>query len=409
MPLEKSSAGCPPPHIAIIGAGPAGLKAAESAAVRGAKVTIYDAKSGPGRKFLIAGKSGLNLTFDENMETLLKRYSGENLPRQLWNSILTEFDNQAIRSWSHNLGINTFTAPSGKVFPEPLRAAPLLRRWLSRLAELGVKLVPKHKLINLRPRNGVYDLTLETPAGEITQSHDAVVLALGGASWPKSGSDANWLNMLEQHNVSYTPFSPANCGWEVAWPPALLEEAEGLPLKNITVRSGSQETTGELMITKYGLEGSAIYRLGSAIRKLTKPNIVIDFKPTHSHSQLVAKLGNTKRGFVREARHQWKLSKAAAAVLKHLPDRGPWKDATTIAREVKHCEINLIRPRPLAEAISSQGGVSWDELDSNLMLKRLPGIFLCGEMIDWEAPTGGYLLQACFATGHWAGRAAAEL
>ncbi|MEI6197642.1 MAG: NAD(P)/FAD-dependent oxidoreductase, partial [Verrucomicrobiota bacterium] len=219
-------------------------------------------------------------------------------------------------------------------------------------------------------------------------------------------SDGGWVSVLEKLGVAVAPLRPANCGWEISWPPALLAQAEGQPLKNITVRAGETTATGELLVTRYGLEGGAIYQLGPALRAMREPEIVIDFKPTYTAGQLVKKLGNCPRNFLAEARARWRLSDAAYAILEHLPGREPFPSAAALAATVKACPLRLTGPRPLAEAISSAGGICWSELDSSLMLRRLPGVFVAGEMIDWDAPTGGYLMQGCFATGTRAARSA---
>lgn len=362
-----------------------------------------------GRKFLVAGKSGLNLTHNENFDSFVEKYSGNHLPAAPWRSILAEFDNQALRDWAAGLGIDTFVASSGKVFPSPvqgsIKAAPLLRRWIERLRSLGVTFKTNHQWTGLEPN---HHLTFHHGDQSITHQHHAVILALGGASWPQTGSTGHWTNILSQHDIHITPLTPANCGWETDWPDALLDEAEGLPIKNIHLSAGNASRRGELVITRYGLEGGPIYRLGRAIRNLPHPHVIIDFKPDTPVDELITRMGAVKRNFIREARRRWKLDPATCAILKHLPDRGPWKSAEQLAHEVKRCHIPLTRPRPIAEAISSAGGICWSELDENLMLKKLPGVFVAGEMIDWEAPTGGYLLQACFATGNQAGRAASD-
>lgn len=395
-------------NIAIVGGGPAGLRAAEVAASSDAEITIYDAMPSVGRKFLVAGKSGLNLTNAEDFEPFLRRYEGTDFPTELWREILAGFDNRAIREWASGLGVETFAASSGKVFPEAvhgqIRAAPLLRRWIERLRAMDVQFRTRHRWIGFG-ENG--ELVFQYGEETVSRKHDAVVLALGGASWPETGSTGAWTDILEKAGVSVTPLRSANCGWEADWPTELLAEAEGSPLKNIEVKAGSASRRGELVVTRYGLEGGPIYRLGPAIRALPSPEIAIDFKPDLSENELVRRLGAVKRNFIREARRRWKLDPATAALLKYLPDRGPWKSAEQLAREVKHCHISLTRPRPIAEAISSAGGIWWNELDENLMLRKLPGIFVAGEMIDWEAPTGGYLLQGCFATGNLTGKAAA--
>ncbi len=396
-------------NIAVVGGGPAGLRAAEVAADGGANVTVYDAMPSVGRKFLVAGKSGLNLTNDQGFEPFLENYSGVDLPRDLWRRILAGFDNTALRAWAAGLGIETFVANSGKVLPEPvdgtIRAAPLLRRWIERLRGLGVVFKVGHRCSGIA-EGGC--LLFENRDTVVRAQHDAVVLALGGASWPQTGSTGAWTDILSESGIWVTPLTAANCGWEVDWPAALLEGGEGLPMKNLLLATGDARRRGELVITRYGLEGGPIYHLGPALRAMASPEVFIDFKPDLGVDELVRRMGAVRRNFVREARRRWNLDRATAAILKHMPDRGPWRSVEQLAREVKRCRIPLTRPRPIAEAISSAGGVAWGELDDRLMLNKLPGVFVAGEMIDWEAPTGGYLLQACFATGGHVGKAALE-
>ena len=393
--------------IAIIGGGPAGLRAAEVAAEACARVTLYDAKPSVGRKFLVAGKSGLNLTNGEDWSSFLTRYHGTALPTEGWNRILSDFDNEDLRRWAAGLGIKTYVASTGKVFPAPvngtIKAAPLLRRWVKRLRELGVKFQTNHHWAGLGTDN---QLIFQHGHDTITKSHDRIILALGGASWPKTGSTGHWVDLLENQSIKVRPLTSANSGWEVDWPEPILEEVEGLPLKNLELHAGDEKRRGELVITRYGLEGGPIYHLGPQLRSMDQPEVIIDFKPDLSTAELVDRFGKIQRNFVREARRRWKLDQGTAALLKHLPDRGPWKSAEQLAGEVKECRIPLKQPRPVTEAISSAGGVRWNELDDNLMLKKLPGVFVAGEMIDWEAPTGGYLLQACFATGTRVGKTA---
>ncbi|MGB2186668.1 MAG: NAD(P)/FAD-dependent oxidoreductase [Akkermansiaceae bacterium] len=394
-------------HIIVIGGGPAGLFAAETASRMGARVSLYDAMPSVGRKFLVAGKSGLNLTYDEPLESFLKNYSGKNLPGQLWRNMISQFDQHALRRWAKDLGIETFVASSGKVFPSPtngsIKAAPLLRNWVKRLRQLGVTFHTRHAWTDFKKPNS---LTFIHNEHEQLRHADRVVLALGGASWPETGSNANWVKILREHDIEVSPLSPANCGWKVAWPEALLTLAEGLPLKNLLAKAGSCSRHGELVITRQGLEGGPIYHLGPAIRQQQDPHILIDFKPHTSHEELVARMGKVKRNFVREAGRRWNLDPACCAILKHMPDRGPWKSAEQLAREVKQCHIPLTGPSAIEESISSAGGIAWHELDESLMLKKLPGVYVAGEMIDWEAPTGGYLMQACFATAAHAAQSA---
>lgn len=383
--------------IAIVGGGPAGLRAAEMAAGGGAQVTIYDAKASVGRKFLVAGKGGLNLTKAEPLERFLAPYHGPDLPGDLWKKLITAFDPKALRAWAAGLGVETFAASTGRVYPREMKAAPLLRRWVQRLRGQGVRFAMHHRL------TGLGDGALIFNDGEAVHC-DAVVLAMGGGSWPGTGSDGSWVTTLENRGIAVAPLQPANCGWDVSWPPALLAEAEGRPLKNIVARAGNMEAMGELMITRHGLEGGAIYQLGPALRAMAEPVLDVDLKPGVGPGQLVCKLGLIRRNFLAEARQRWKLGEAAAALLQHLAPA--WDSAEGLAAAAKKLPIPLLRPRPIDEAISSAGGVRWRELDETLMLKKLPGVFCAGEMIDWEAPTGGYLMQACFATGTRAGRGA---
>ncbi len=388
----------------MIGGGPAGLRAAEIAATAGLQVTLYDGKPSVGRKFLVAGKGGLNLTHGESIDRFATRYSGPDQPEGVWEDLLADFDPAALRAWALELGVETFQSTSGRVYPKALKAAPLLRRWIERLRTLGVRFEMNHRLVTLDPgtpfRLGFADGTTAT-AG-------AAILALGGGSWAKTGSDGRWFALFENLGIAHHPLAPANCGWEHEWSSEVLARAEGKPLKNLHVHADGFRAIGELMLTRYGLEGGAIYQLGSVLRAMREPAVTIDFKPTFTQAQLVAKMESVSHDFLSEARSRWKLSDPAHAILSHRA----WTDADSLAHETKHCLIRLSRPRPIAEAISSAGGVCWDEVDRNLMLKRLPGIFVAGEMIDWEAPTGGYLMQGCFATATraansavaWAGR-----
>jgi uncharacterized flavoprotein (TIGR03862 family) len=382
-------------QLAIIGGGPAGLRAAEVAATSGATVTVFDAKASVGRKFLVAGKGGLNLTHEEPRERFATRYSG---PGDLWPELLADFDSAALRAWAASLGVETFAASTGRVYPRALKAAPLLRRWIQHLRQLGVTFAPHHRWIGLRP-GARWQLDFQVGTVTRTIESDAVLLALGGGSWPETGSDGAWTTTLAQLGVEVAPFQAANCGWEYPWPPAVLSAAEGHPLKSIAARAGGAHTKGELLITRYGLEGGALYQLGPELRTMPEPELIIDFKPGHSVAQLVAKMGPIRRNFLTEAHARWRLSEAAAAILTHCTDAASCGSVEALATLAKNCALRLTGPRPLAEAISSAGGVRWSELDRQLMLKKMPGIFLAGEMIDWEAPTGGYLLQGCFATG----------
>ncbi len=386
-------------QLAIVGGGPAGLRAAEVAAMGGLEVTVYEGKRSVGRKLLVAGKGGLNLTHGEDFESFLSRYDTPECDAGSWREILANFDSPALRNWASELGVETFQATSGRVYPKALKAAPLLRRWLERLRALGVKFEMNHRCVSVE-QEGNYRLGFAD--GRVATA-EAVIFALGGGSWGKTGSDGRWCEMFGKLGIFVNPLAPANCGWECEWPPEILEAAEGFPLKNLEIRANGVTAIGELMLTHYGLEGGAIYQLGATLRAMDEPEITIDFKPTFSVPQLVTKMESVKRNFLSEAKVRWRLSEAAFAIL----GRKPWEDAISLAVETKHCAIPLSGPRPLDEAISSAGGVCWRELDENLMLKSFPGIYVAGEMIDWEAPTGGYLLQGCFASGTRAGQAAA--
>ncbi len=376
--------------IVIVGGGPAGLRAAEVAAMSGRSVTVFDGKPSVGRKFLVAGKGGLNLTHGEDFETFVSRYAGG----EIWRSLLEDFTPQEMREWCHGLGQETFQASSGRVYPKALKGAPVLRAWLDRLKSLGVEIRPRHLWCGLREGN-----VLEFANGVCVKAN-AIVFALGGGSWPKTGSDGGWLAAFQHMGVKCEPLVASNCGWEVDWPESLLKKVEGSPMKNIVVSAGGKQIAGELLITRYGLEGGTIYALGRELRAMQQPAIEIDFKPTFSAEELLRKSNGS--GDLAALARNWKLSDAAQQVigLETCDTTEDW------VRRTKACRISLKGPRPIAEAISSAGGVKWSELDDTLMLKKFPGVFLCGEMIDWDAPTGGYLLQGAFVTGTRAGTSA---
>ena len=396
-------------HIAVVGGGPAGLKAAETihqlslSSGETIQVTLYEAKRSVGRKFLIAGKSGLNITNNADFEEFTKQYQGSPMPEEIWCSLISEFDNQATRAWASELGIETFVSSGKKVFPEQMKAAPLLRRWVTKLKESGIQFKTNHKLSFITPKDSCStDLTFETPEGSSTYSHQNVILALGGGSWPSSGSDGTWVKLLSALNIKTLPLSAANCGWEVDWPKPLVAEAEGLPIKNLTLSSENRQCQGEIVITKYGIEGGPVYKLGPQIRNSKK--IILDLKPTFTKEQLLNKMESAKTNLLEEAVRRWKLHPASASILKHYHN-AEHLEKTQLAELVKHCPLQCLRPRPINEAISSAGGVCWSELDTYLRLKKHPTISLAGEMINWEAPTGGFLLQGCFATSIRAAKA----
>lgn len=391
------------PRVAVIGGGPAGLRAAEIASAGGAAVTLFDAKPSVGRKFLVAGRGGLNLTHVEPPAEFAMRYRGPGSTADWWRVALADFDSDALRRWAADLGVETFAASTGRVYPRELKAAPLLRRWIQRLRAGGVEFVMNHRWVDVAP-GAPLRLDFHSPQRLRSMEADAVILALGGGSWPETGSDGAWTTILERLGVAVSRLAPANCGWEVDWPAVILGFG-GVPLKNLTASAGNATARGELLITRYGLEGGALYKLGPVLRQMEKPALVIDFKPDLRHAQLVAKLGPNPRNPFPEARQRWRLSEAAWAIVQyHLPAESV-ASAEALAAAVKACAVPMTQPRPLAEAISSAGGVAWSELDAGLMLRRIPGVFVAGEMIDWEAPTGGYLIQGCFVTGTRAARA----
>ena len=388
--------------VLVVGGGPAGLRAAEVARASAASVIVCDAQPSFGRKFLIAGRGGLNLTHGEPVENFPARYGAE---MERWVDLLREFSPDALRAWAAELEVDTYVGTSGRVFPRGQKAAVLLRAWTHRLRASGVHFQMNCRLAALAPDGESWRAEFRSGNESLSFNGRAVVLALGGASWPETGSDGTWPALLADKGVTIAEWAPANCGWNVEWPPELLERAEGLPLKNLSVSAGDEAVSGELLITRYGIEGGAVYRHGRALRAMATPQLRIDLKPQLSLEALRQRLANIPCG------GSWtqalKLSPAATAMVETLyPD--VCADNDRLAARVKNLTLVLRGPRPIAEAISSAGGVMWEELDSDLMLRKMPGVFVAGEMIDWEAPTGGYLLQGCFSTGTRAGRAAAN-
>lgn len=318
-------------QLAIIGGGPAGLRAAECASAAGMQVTLFDGKPSVGRKFLVAGRGGLNLTHGEDFGCFASRYQEPPEHPGLWRSLLEDFNPKDSRDWAAGLGVETFEARTGRVYPKAMKAAPLLRAWIARLKHAGVRFEMNHRFTSLVPG----------PPHRIAFAHgasfeaDAVILALGGASWPQTGSDGSWIEPLQAAGIACHPLQPANCGWECPWPAATLASGEGLPLKNIEASAGDLRIAGELLITRYGLEGGLIYQLGPILRGMKHPAIAIDFKPTFTIGQLVARMESVKRRHLEEAGIRWKLPQAAIAILS----RREWNDTTSLAAEVKNCVI----------------------------------------------------------------------
>jgi uncharacterized flavoprotein (TIGR03862 family) len=397
-------------QIAIIGAGPAGLMAAEVLARGGARVTLFDAMPSAGRKFLMAGRGGLNLTHSEPLASFLTRYRDAS-PALL--AAIDAFPPDRLRAWCEELGQPTFVGSSGRVFPKVMKASPLLRAWLRRLNSMGVA-------FSLRRRWVGWDdsgrLIFETPEGQKAITADATVLALGGASWPRLGSDGSWAKTLRAKGVNVAPLKPANCGFKVDWSEVFRNRFEGSPLKGIVLSFGERSIRGEAVITRDGIEGGAVYALSAELREAIMRSghvtLYIALRPDILPNDLVKRLRapRGKQSFSNWLRKAAALSpvgiglvqEAAISCGKSLPSM-PTEELTELINAVP---VTLTAVAPIARAISSAGGISFDELDANFMLRGLPGIFAAGEMLDWEAPTGGYLLQACFATGVAAGKGA---
>ncbi len=395
----------PARRVLVVGGGPAGLRAAEVLAENGCRVALYDQKPSVGRKFLVAGKGGLNLTHSEELTGFVSRYGGE---AGRWRALLAAFGPAELRAWAAALGVETYVGTSGRVFPKGQQAAALLRRWVARLRGLDVEFHVNRRLESLRPGvAGTWELTFRDvrSGGPRTENVATLVLALGGASWPQTGSDGRWPTVFAADGPRIVPWQAANCGWEVAWDPRLLAAAEGKPLKNIRVSAGGQAVSGEALITRYGLEGSTVYQLGRDLRAMEKPALRFDLKPEVPEQSVFDRLLSQREPGWEEMARRLKLGTAARALLEfHGP--AALGDRRALAAAIKCLPLELKGPRPVAEAISSAGGMAWAELDGDLMLTRMPGVYLAGEMIDWEAPTGGYLLQGAFATGTRAGQAA---
>jgi hypothetical protein len=366
-------------QVAVIGGGPAGLFAAERLSARGIAVTVYDRMPSVGRKFLMAGRGGLNLTHSEAFERFVARYGAA---AERLRPMLEGFPPSALIDWANGLSAETFVGSSGRVFPKAMKASPLLRAWLARLREQGGRFELRH------------DWQGETLG-------DAMLLALGGASWPRLGSDGGWRSVLAAHGVAIEPLKPSNMGFDVAWSTVFKERFAGQPLKNVRLRFGGHEARGDVVVTGYGIEGGALYALSAALREAVPATLEIDLRPDLTGAQVAAKLARprgkeSQSNFLRKALN---LSPLAINLLREL-GVGP--------ERIKTVPLALTAAQPVARAISSAGGVSFDAVDDGLMLKAWPDVWVTGEMLDWEAPTGGYLLQGCFATAAFAAEAIAR-
>ncbi|WJK09154.1 TIGR03862 family flavoprotein [Pseudomonas fluorescens] len=394
-----------PAHVAIIGGGPAGLMAAEVLSQAGVRVDLYDGMPSVGRKFLLAGVGGMNITHSEAYPAFLSRYA-ERAPNIA--PLLRAFDADALCRWIHELGIETFIGSSGRVFPTDMKAAPLLRAWLKRLRDSGVVIHTRHRWLGWH-ENGA--LRIHSPEGEKTLNPDATLLALGGGSWSRLGSDGAWMLPLEQRGVGLAPLQPSNCGFEVqAWSEVMASKFAGAPLKNIAIGLNDDvPRLGECVITATGIEGSLIYALSAPIREAINVHgaatVHIDLLPGRPVDKLQAALSKPRgsRSMAKHLHSQVGIDGVKAALLRELTDAATFADPALLARAIKALPLTLVKTRPLDEAISSAGGVTFEAMDERMMLKALPGVFCAGEMLDWEAPTGGYLLTACFASGRAAG------
>jgi uncharacterized flavoprotein (TIGR03862 family) len=390
--------------VAVVGAGPAGLMAAEVLAGAGCAVAVYDRMPSVGRKLLMAGRGGLNLTHSEPLDRFVARYgpAAERLA-----PLIGAFPPQALVDWAEGLGQTTFVGSSGRVFPKALKASPLLRAWLARLQGLGVALNPRHDWAGW---DGDGRLRFTTPEGEVAADPDAAVLALGGASWPKLGSTGAWTEILARDGVPVSSLRPANGGFDVAWSELFRDRFEGQPLKGVALTFGRVRVRGEAMVTRHGLEGGAVYALSAALRDAIAADgsarLWIDLRPDTPAAQLEAKLAQapanqSAANRLRKAAH---LTPLETNLLREAHGKDLPPDPAVLASAIKGVPLRLVAALPLERAISTAGGVAFGALDEQLMLTARPGVFVAGEMLDWEAPTGGYLLQASFATGVAAAR-----
>lgn len=384
--------------IAIIGGGPAGLAAAEALAGAGRAVTVYDAMPSVGRKFLMAGKGGLNLTHSEPLDRFLKRFGAR---EDVLAPLVRAFDPGALRTWAGGLGVETFVGTSGRVFPAEMKAAPLLRGWIRRLRQAGVQFRTRHRWVGW---DGA-PLAFETPSGRLVENADAVILALGGGSWPQLGSDGAWVPVLETAGVGIAPLKPANCGFDVGWSDHFRERFAGAPVKPIAAWIDGPRQRGECVITDTGVEGGLIYALSASLRdRIARDGqavLMLDLAPGMSDSEVTTAVGRA-RGKASLSTHLRKsagIEGVKAGLLREMLTPEDMASQAIIAKAIKALPLRLKAPRPLAEVISTAGGVTFEALDENLMIRARPGVFCAGEMLDWEAPTGGYLLTGCFATG----------
>lgn len=396
-------------RVVIIGGGPAGLMAAEIISQAGFEVDVYDTMPSVGRKLLLAGIGGLNITHSEDFTTFCQRYDANSQTHLT--PLLQQFGAEQLQQWCADLGVETFVGTSGRVFPKEMKAAPLLRAWLARLKQHGVKFHPRHRWLGWQSERV---LRFQHPHGETVQEYDALVLALGGGSWKKLGSDGAWLPLLQAQQIAVNPLQPSNCGFLCHWSSYISQRFAGAPLKSValsfTDQDGQCETRmGEMILTERGVEGSLIYAFSARLRAMLQAKgqatFTLDLLPHHSLAQISDILRQKPRHKTLSSylKTRLKLDAAKAALLFETLDKNALNDTGLVAYTLKAIPVTVIATTPIDEAISTAGGVCWAALNSVLMLKNLPSVFCAGEMIDWDAPTGGYLLTACFATGLQAG------
>jgi uncharacterized flavoprotein (TIGR03862 family) len=393
--------------IAIIGGGPAGLMAAYVLSQGGVQVDVYDSMPSLGRKFLMAGKSGLNLTHSEPYEKFVTRYGKHQKEIELH---LKNFTPDDLCAWAHGLGVETFVGTSGRVFPKEMKASPLLRAWLKRLQEGGVNFHTRHNWKGWQDDSLIFD----SPEGEIKIRPDATILALGGASWPKLGSRGEWSSWLEQAGVEVEPFHPSNCGFIVDWSKHFSEKFHGHPIKSTVLTFEDFKQQGEFIVTKSGVEGGLIYAASSKLRDALQITgsaaLTLDLAPDSSREKLITALSRPRgsRSMTSHIEKTIGLKGVKIGLLYEFLSKDDFGNIEKLVDALKALRIPLVATSPIEKAISSAGGVGFGELDENLMLKKMPGVFCAGEMLNWEAPTGGYLLTACLATGRDAGTGAAK-
>jgi uncharacterized flavoprotein (TIGR03862 family) len=392
--------------VILIGAGPAGLMAAEVLSAAGVQVDVYDAMPSAGRKFLLAGRGGLNLTHSEPLDAFAARYGSRRAEIEVR---LKSFDSQALREWAHGLGIATFVGTSGRVFPADMKAAPLLRAWLHRLREAGVRFHMRHRFVGWNAEGA---LRFATQQGDMEARADGVVLALGGASWSRLGSDGAWVPLLQERGVAIAPLRPSNCGFDMrgGWSEYFASRYAGQPFKSVAIRFAGVYQRGEFVATATGVEGSLVYAFSAALRDAIEAQgsatFELDLLPGKSEEQVRVEAAHPRgsRSLPAHLKSRLGIDGIKLALLHEVLSKEALNDPARLAAAIKALPLTVDAPRPIDEAISTAGGVRFDALDEHLMLRALPGVFCAGEMLDWEAPTGGYLLTACFATG----RAAAQ-